>query len=230
MPFLLHIDTATEYGAVAISNNDTIIAFRENNDQKEHASFLHPAINAVVKDAGISIKELAAIAVTIGPGSYTGLRVGLTAAKGLCYALQKPLIAVSTLQAMALASIESTVGTNFVKPLLFAPMIDARRMEVYTSLYTSNAEIFSKPQALIINTETFAAEAINYNIIYSGNGSKKLQTVLPADNFFINEVIHSIKHVSIVAYTHFLNNTFENAAYCEPFYLKSFYSPNFVKK
>lgn len=230
MAFLLHIDTATEYGAVAVSHNDTIIAAQENSNQKEHASFVHPAIQAVIKTAGISITELDAIAVTIGPGSYTGLRVGLTAAKGLCYVLQKPLIAVNTLQAMALASIESSTHNNFVKPVLYAPMIDARRMEVYTGLYTNNTDTYNDTQALVIDEKIFAAEAEDYSIVFSGSGSKKLQTVLSADKIIVNDVVHSIRHVAIIAYKHFLNNAFEDVAYCEPFYLKSFYSPAFVKK
>lgn len=230
MAFLLHIDTATEYGAVAVSNNDIIIAAQANSKQKEHASFLHPAIRSVIADARIAINELDAIAVTIGPGSYTGLRVGLTAAKGLCYVLQKPLIAINTLQAMALASVECNTHKGFTRPALFAPMIDARRMEVYTGLYMSNAEAFSEVLALVIDENIFAAEAESYSIIFSGNGSKKLQTVLAADKIIVNEVMHSIRHVSIIAYKHFLNNRFENIAYCEPFYLKPFHSSAFVKK
>ncbi len=230
MAWLLLIDTATEYGAVAVSHHEELIAVQENGNQKEHASFLHPAIDAVVKAAGISFHQIDAVGVTIGPGSYTGLRVGLTAAKGICYVLNKPLVAVNTLQAMALASIESTSHMKFVKPVLHAPMMDARRMEVYTGLYTDSAEVYRIPQAIIIDNNIFVNESERYIIAFSGNCTKKMRSYLFGDQFILPESIHSMKHVAAIANKHFLNSTFENTAYCEPFYLKPFYSFNFVKK
>lgn len=230
MAIILHIDTATEYGAVGVSIHQELVAVRENNNQKEHASFLHPAIDTIIKASGISLREVDAVAVTIGPGSYTGLRVGLTAAKGLCYVLGKPLIAVDTLLAMAIASIEDTRHIHFEKPVLYAPMIDARRMEVYTGLYTSNADVFAEAKPLILNAGMFANEFEMHHIIFSGSGSKKLATALPGLDFFVSDAMHSIHHVSLIANKDFLNNEFVNPAYCEPFYLKPFHSPDFVKK
>ena len=138
MAFILNIDTATEYAGVCISDAGNILAKEESNEQKNHAIFVQSAIKKILSELALKPVSIAAIAVTQGPGSYTGLRVGLASAKGLCYALNKPLILINTLEVMALASIEATKisGTDISK-FLFSPMIDARRQEVFTALYDS---------------------------------------------------------------------------------------------
>jgi tRNA threonylcarbamoyladenosine biosynthesis protein TsaB len=229
MALLLHIDTATSYGAVALSNEKNLLATAESKDQKEHATFLHPAIEAVLRNSGTSLSALDAVAVTIGPGSYTGLRVGLAAAKGLCYALQKPLIAVNTLQAMALASSEHPIIGNG-KPLLYAPMIDARRMEVFTALYDGQLHTHTDAHALVIDEEVFSKEMNNFFIVFSGDGSKKLKGVLNSNDFVISDAVHTISHVAAIGYDRFLKQQFEDVAYCEPLYVKPFHTTSFVKK
>lgn len=133
MPLILHIDTATNYASICISKDDVVLGFEENAEQKNHASFLQPAIKAMFAKCNFNLSDIDAVAVTNGPGSYTGLRVGLASAKGLCFALNKALILLNTLQVMAAASIESKKEEDI--DILFCPMIDARRMEVFTALY-----------------------------------------------------------------------------------------------
>src|SRR5687768_2649863 len=123
MALILNIDTATETAMVSLAENDSILSFAVNNNQKDHASFLHPAIQDIINKTNKTIGEVDAVAVTSGPGSYTGIRVGMAAAKGLCYALQKPLITLNTLEVIALSSIE-----KIKEDALYCPMIDARRM------------------------------------------------------------------------------------------------------
>jgi tRNA threonylcarbamoyladenosine biosynthesis protein TsaB len=229
MALLLHIDTATSYGAVAISNDDDILYAVENSDQKEHAFFLHPAIQQVLERCKLEVKQLDAVSVTIGPGSYTGLRVALSAAKGICYTIQKPLIAVSTLQAIALAT-SQTVVIDTTLPILYAPMIDARRMEVFTALFTTQNEMYSQPQAMVLDENTYAEDIRGNFIVFSGDGAKKFSNVLSSNNILISNTTHTIGQVASIASRHFKNNTFENIAYCEPFYLKPFYMTGFVKK
>jgi tRNA threonylcarbamoyladenosine biosynthesis protein TsaB len=229
MALLLHIDTATSYGAVALSNDKHLLAAAESKDQKEHATFLHPAIEAVFRNGRILPSALDAVAVTIGPGSYTGLRVGLAAAKGLCYALRKPLIAVNTLQAMALASSEHPVSGNG-KPVLYAPMIDARRMEVFTALYDSQLHTHTDAQALVLDQESFSKEMKDFFIVFSGDGSKKLRSVLNSNSFIISDAVHTIGHVAAIGYDRFVKQQFEDVAYCEPLYVKPFHTTSFVKK
>jgi tRNA threonylcarbamoyladenosine biosynthesis protein TsaB len=154
LPIILNIDTATELASVCLSNNEQILAEKENAIQKEHASFIHLAIQQAVEQAGKSLKEIDAVAVTAGPGSYTGLRVGMATAKGLCYALSKPLIAINTLEVMTHGAITGQQNT-FTPDTLFCPMIDARRMEVFTSLYNSSLEDVLAPCALVLDSFFF---------------------------------------------------------------------------
>jgi tRNA threonylcarbamoyladenosine biosynthesis protein TsaB len=135
MALILNIDTATETGGICIAEEGKTLAMAVNPEQKDHASWLHPAVEKIMRDAGCGMKDLQAVAVTAGPGSYTGLRVGMAAAKGFCYALGIPLITENTLKVMALAAKEQAPGDG-----LLCPMIDARRMEVFTAVYQNDLE------------------------------------------------------------------------------------------
>ena len=226
MPLILLIDTATDYGAVALSANAVITASKESESQKEHASFLQPAIRQMMIEAGESLSGIDAVAVTIGPGSYTGLRVGLASAKGLCYALGKPLITVNTLQVMALASIETYLTENLSYTIapLFAPMIDARRMEVFTALYDLECRLVLAPEALIIDENMFASQLDKHQIIFSGNGAFKVKTIPVHPHITITATAHGIKHLAVLALEKFELHQFTEIAYCEPFYLKAFHT------
>lgn len=152
MPLLLNIDTATENATISISQNENVINFLGSSDQKHHASFLQPAIKQLLELNNFSIDQLDAISVTIGPGSYTGLRVGLASAKGLCYALNIPLIALGTLEVMALSVIKQNQKPE---SYLYCPMIDARRMEVFTALYDHNLNEIITPCSIDLKPKIF---------------------------------------------------------------------------
>lgn len=225
MALLLNIDTATEYAGVCISDGENILAIEESSDQKNHASFVQPAIKKIIDAAGIKLSSLDAIAVTQGPGSYTGLRVGLSTAKGLCYALNKPLILINTLEAMAIASIqESKIRESKNTNLLFCPMIDARRMEVFTALYTYQLENVLPPTAMILDAQSFSKELIDHQIIFSGCGNIKMKSLVSHQNVNFSNTKHNVKHVSILSQLRFNKNNFNDIAYSEPLYLKEFFS------
>ncbi|MBC7652821.1 MAG: tRNA (adenosine(37)-N6)-threonylcarbamoyltransferase complex dimerization subunit type 1 TsaB [Deinococcales bacterium] len=226
MGLLLHIDTATEYASVCVTNDGAIIGFAENADQKNHGAFLQPAIKKLFNESEFLLKNIDAISVSNGPGSYTGLRVGLTSAKGLCYALKKPLITINTLEVMAMAAIkESNNNCKITQPKYFCPLIDARRMEVFTAIYEANLNTILQPCAKIIDKNSFENYLKNDAILFSGNGHQKLKTVHENANANYSSVQHTAIHLSYLAELYFSKKMFANLAYCEPFYLKAFFLP-----
>ena len=223
MPLILNIDTATELASVCLSNNEKILAQRENTVQREHASFIHTAIKEVIAQAGKPLKNIDAVAVTAGPGSYTGLRVGMATAKGLCYALGKPLITINTLEVMTHAAIKGQ-NEEANPDTLFCPMIDARRMEVFTALYNSSLEEILSPCALILDSLFFNTWLDERKIMFFGNGSEKFKDIADHKNASFIEVHFSAKDLSALANTCFNNQEFANLAYAEPLYIKEFHS------
>lgn len=226
MPILLNIDTATENASVCITKEDIVLGIAENADQKNHAAFLQPAIQKLLGDTGVTFAEIDAVAVTAGPGSYTGLRVGMASAKGLCYALNKPLITVNTLEVMALAAIQQDqlmANTSNITTY-YCPMIDARRMEVFTAMYSSLLEEILSPAAMILDEKSFTTEAEKQRIVFSGNGSEKLAGLIKAAGFVFSKVSHNATHLSVLAAQHFQKNQFASLAYAEPVYLKEFFN------
>ncbi|MGI8582598.1 MAG: tRNA (adenosine(37)-N6)-threonylcarbamoyltransferase complex dimerization subunit type 1 TsaB, partial [Chitinophagaceae bacterium] len=186
MAIILNIDTATENATISISEKDKAIDAVTNRNQKDHASFLQPAIKNLLQRAGLSINKLNAVAVTAGPGSYTGLRVGMASAKGLCYALNIPMITINTLQVMAFSCIKEMQEQS----ALYCPMIDARRMEVFTAVYDHNLTEEIKPCSLILDTGTFINILQTNKIYFSGSGALKLKNLLDNKNaVYINKEI-----------------------------------------
>lgn len=179
-----------------------------------HAEKLHVFIEEILKEAGITVRDLKAIAISKGPGSYTGLRIGVSAAKGLCYALQIPLISVDTLQVLA-QKVTQNDG-------LIIPMIDARRMEVYSAVFDSNHQKIMEVQAEVLTEESYAD--ITETIYFVGDCQEKCQTVLTKHNFvFLPEIVFpSANEMSAISFEKFTKNDFEDVAYFEPFYLKDF--------
>jgi tRNA threonylcarbamoyladenosine biosynthesis protein TsaB len=220
MAIILNIDTATELAGVCLSSDNDILATEETAGQKTHASFIQPAIQKVLQTAGLTVKDIDAVAVTGGPGSYTGLRVGLSTAKGLCYALNKPLIMVNTLEVMAFAAIADHSGPN--NNVLFCPMIDARRMEVFTALYTPGLQLVMPPAAMILDETSFAAELENNTLVFSGNGSLKAG-IIKHPNAIFAKTGYDVNKLAILALLYYKASKFEDLAYCEPLYLKEFY-------
>lgn len=184
-----------------------------------HASHLHPMISTLLQETGYTLSDLNAIAISMGPGSYTGLRVGVSAAKGLAYTLQIPLIAINTLQALS----NRFVRLNGPQNAMLVPMIDARRLEVYTAIYNSNAQEIMATQAKIIDEQAFHEELNHHELIFFGNGSEKCRDLIkhPNASFHANFTCGASGLLSL-AQEAYQNKAFENLAYFEPYYLKDF--------
>ncbi|MET0464438.1 MAG: tRNA (adenosine(37)-N6)-threonylcarbamoyltransferase complex dimerization subunit type 1 TsaB [Chitinophagaceae bacterium] len=219
MAIILHIDTAVEGASVCVAANGSLVAPVLTTRQKDQSGWLHTSINELMKTADLRMNELNAIAVTIGPGSYTGLRVGLSAAKGLCFALQIPLITINTLEVMAYAARPD--NSNW----LICPMIDARRMEVFTAIYDSSLKEIMAPCAMILNGTNFDHMLVDNKMIFSGNGSPKWKEVLSNDNAQFSDVVTSAGDMVQLAAKYYEDKRFADLAYTEPFYVKEFYSP-----
>lgn len=228
MPLLLNIDTATEHASVCISNNEHILGLIESTEQKNHASFVQPAIEELLSRQGYTLSQVDAVAATAGPGSYTGLRVGLASAKGICYALQKPLILVNTLEIMAQAvlSYYEKTGEKIPSNAILYPMIDARRMEVFTAIYTSSLEQLKEPYALIIDQHSFDEALSEQPIIFSGSGHEKVKSLISHPSAIFCGVQHNASHLAAKAVKAYLSGHFADLAYSEPLYVKEFFNPS----
>ena len=175
MSLILNIDTALDKASVCLADNDKPIAHFTNSDQKDHAAWLHNSIARLLKEQKYTLKDVDAIGVTIGPGSYTGLRVGLAAAKGFCYALNIPLLTIETLTLIAFAAKGSAKDW-------IVPMIDARRMEVFTAVFDKEMTCIKKPFAVVIDETSFEKELIQHKILFCGNGATKANSLIKNDN------------------------------------------------
>ena len=221
MALLLNIDTATELASVCISLDGNALSMLSNNQQKEHASFIHVAIQQAAKQANIHLADLHAVAVTIGPGSYTGLRVGLATAKGICYALNLPLITESTLKVMANAAL----AAGYDEEVLLCPMIDARRMEVFTAVYDQNLQELMKEQALVVDATNFDIFLTNKKVLFFGSGATKLEGIITHKNSLFKAVNYNASSLVSLAEQAFTEKRLADVAYAEPRYLKEFYTP-----
>jgi len=220
---ILQIETATASCSVALAKDGCILAVREINQRNIHAEVITVFIDELIASAAISYQDLDAIAVSSGPGSYTGLRIGISTAKGLCFALDKPLIAVETLEAMTLGVIHARKG-GMEKDLLLCPMIDARRMEVFTAIFTPDGRKIRPTTAEIITGDSFANLLGNNKILFFGDGAEKCREVLSknANARFLPGFLNSAVHLTQRATEKFNKKEFEDVAYFEPYYLKDF--------
>ena len=215
MSYILNIETATKNCSVALAKEGKTILCKEIAEEGySHAERLHVFIEEIIKETGITYQDISAIAVSQGPGSYTGLRIGVSAAKGLCFALDIPLIAVDTLQVLAS---QANVSSG-----LIIPMLDARRMEVYSAIYTSNFENKRAVQAEIITENSF--EDLGETLYFVGDCAEKCKPVLTKENFiFMDEIKYpSAKDMSFLSYEKHQKNDTVDVAYFEPYYLKDF--------
>lgn len=224
MAIILNIETATSVCSVSLSKDGEILSLKETSEKNSHSEVITVFIEKVLKESKIKAGILDAIAVSMGPGSYTGLRIGVSTAKGLCYAIDKPLISVSTLQAMALGMTKSDEIRELDQYVLFCPMIDARRMEVYSALYDMNNVPVRDTRAEIIDEHSFDSYLNNHKIIFFGNGASKCRDVLSHQEnaVFVDDIFPSSINMAEIAEQKFLNKEFEDIAYFEPFYLKDF--------
>jgi tRNA threonylcarbamoyladenosine biosynthesis protein TsaB len=216
LAIILNIETSTKNCSVSIANSGKIVAIKElNNGSYSHAEVLHPYIETILKEGSIANHQIDAIAVSKGPGSYTGLRIGVSAAKGLCYALNKPLIAIETLTSLSWAiSIDEGV---------IVPMLDARRMEVYAAVYNKDHQEVRKIKAEILDETSFSSELEKGKVYFLGDGSQKCKEIITHQNaVFIDGKFPSSKEMASLSYLKYKKNDTEDVAYFEPFYLKDF--------
>lgn len=218
MAIILNIDTATETASVCMADGENILAVKFNSDAKQHASFLQPAVAEICKEAKPELKQIDAVAVSNGPGSYTGLRVGLSSAKGICYALKKPLILINTLQVIAEANKFSSEKFD-----LIAPMIDARRMEVFTAVFDTSLQTVMEPAAMILTAESFENLLQKQRILFCGGGAEKWRSVSQHPNAIFQFIQHNAGHLNVLAQKAFNQRQFADLAYAEPFYVKAFF-------
>lgn len=227
MSLILHIETATDVCSVSLAKNGVLLGTVESTEGKSHARILNSFIDELLKKEGVQFNELTAVAVSKGPGSYTGLRIGVAAAKGLCYALNIPLIAINTLQSMT-AFLMSRDIKKFQpeESFLFAPLIDARRMEVYTAVFNKQLHFIEDTKAEIITQDSFKAYTKENKIVFFGDGESKSKPVLQqlGNALFVEDFKTSALGMVTLAYTIFEEKKFEDIAYFEPFYLKDFVS------
>jgi len=225
MPKILHIDTATQFCSVTLTDGEQIIALKESSEKNAHSRVITVWIDEVLKQNNISPGAIDAVAVSQGPGSYTGLRIGVSTAKGLCYALNKPLISVGTLQAMAFGMAKNFLEKNPVADQhLFCPMIDARRMEVYAAIFDQHNRQIREIKAEIITETSFEEEFKTSKIVFGGDGADKCKSLLSVNSnaIFLNDFQPSSKYMVKMALKKFVKADFEDVAYFEPFYLKDF--------
>lgn len=232
MALILNIETSTDICSVCISDNDNILNYKEIKDEKSHASKLGLFIEELFKDLGIQAKKLDAVAVSRGPGSYTGLRIGVSTAKGIAYAIEKPLISIDSFKALSRKVIKELEKQNEnLSKTLFCPMIDAKRMEVYTSLFDNNLENIEKISAKNIDTDSFQKYLETRKIYFFGNGAEKCKPILNSRNaFFIDNINPSSLNMVIDSYERYMTRKFEDIAYFEPYYLKDFVATISKKK
>lgn len=217
MSLLLQIDTALGNATVSLAANGALAGVKENHDMRDQAAWIHTAIQQLLQEHNYTTAQLNAVAVVAGPGSYTGLRIGLATAKGLCYALQLPLIAINTLQLIATAAAPYT--TDWV-----CAMIDARRMEVFMAIYNKAGETMVTPTAKVIDADSFSEVLQNHHLVFAGNSNTKVKTVVNHPNAVFLENNYTVSDICTIANQMYSNKLFTELAYAEPFYVKEYYN------
>jgi tRNA threonylcarbamoyladenosine biosynthesis protein TsaB len=222
MDLILCIETATSVCSVALVGDGSVVSVRESAANNAHSEELTVLIRDIMTENSLRFSELSAVAVSRGPGSYTGLRIGVSAAKGLCYALGIPLVSVDTLQSMAYGMVTG----NFHKgsaPVLFCPMIDARRMEVYSAVFDEQNKQVRETRAEIISQHSFLEYPEKTLMVFAGDGAAKCREVISHPNaLFPEKAFPSSNDMAAIAAERFSKGLFEDMAYFEPFYLKEF--------
>src|SRR6266487_3641099 len=218
MPLLLHIDTATEIATLTISESEIVIHSIINENQKEHASFLQAGIKNLLELSNSTIDQLSAVSVTSGPGSYTGLRVGIASAKGICFALNIPLILLNTLEVMA-ASVIATMNRN-AESMLFCPMIDARRTEVFTAVYDNSLTEILAPCVMKINESSFRQLLRKHVLFFSGSGAEKSSKVIMQPGALFGKIKILPSEIARIANQKFENQVFSDISESDALYIK----------
>ncbi len=224
MSRILCVDTSSFICSVSVFENLSLISSNSTEVEKSHSKLLIQLIDQSLKDANIKINEIDAFAVSMGPGSYTGLRIGVSTVKGLCYSLEKPLISINTLEILSKSALNHINNYN---DFFICPMIDARRMEVFIKMLDNDFNEVEKDKALILDDKSFNDIGGGKSIYFFGDGSNKFQKITNNKNFhFIDNIISSSKHMGELANIKYENNQFENLTTFEPFYIKDFFIVN----
>ncbi len=226
MSLILHIETATPVCSAALSKDGQLLDLQETNDPRSHATRLSPFIKELMDSNNYDFSDLDAVSISLGPGSYTGLRIGVSTAKGIGYGAGIPLIGISTLQALANRIIQEgkvVLGDISTKNLLLCPMLDARRMEVYTAFFSPQLELARKVQADIIEPDSYMEYLEAGPVLFFGNGSDKCRDIIQHPNAeFIPDIEPSSQYMIQLAEAAWEKQEFVDTAYFEPFYLKEF--------
>ncbi len=219
MAVILSIETSTPTSSIALHEDGKLISSQHIHVDKSHAEYLTLSIKNLLETSEFSMKSVNALAVSKGPGSYTGLRIGTSTAKGICYALDVPLIAINTLEAMAYG-----MAKLLYEDVLLCPMIDARRMEVFCTVTNKELSIIENTSAKIIDIDSYSNLLSKHKMIFFGNGAMKCSTTLSHQKnaIFISGISPSAEHIGELAWHEYQQNHFENVAYFEPYYLKDF--------
>lgn len=223
MALILNIETATTVCSVSLAKDGKLLSLKEQNGDYSHAENLTLFIENVCKQANIKLPQIDAVAVSKGPGSYTGLRIGVSTAKGLCYSLDKALIAVDTLLSIKATAVQS-LKFKVESSDLFCPMLDARRMEVYCAIYNSEGNVVKETAAEIIDEHSFSEILKTSKVVFFGDGAAKCKETFSKNSnaVFIDDIVPSAKDMITLSENAFNAKQFEDVAYFEPYYLKDF--------
>jgi tRNA threonylcarbamoyladenosine biosynthesis protein TsaB len=221
---ILNIETTTKNCSVSLAENGVLVALKEINEGSySHAEHLHPFIDVILNEVGKEYSDITAVAVSKGPGSYTGLRIGVSAAKGFCYALEIPMISIDTL-----ASLAHVVQTDNA---IIIPMLDARRMEVYQAVFTADYKHLEQTKAQVVEENTYDTYLNKSKVYFVGDAVEKIQTIISHPNaVFVANEFPSAKEMAPLSYEKFIIHDFEDVAYFEPYYLKDFIAVKSTKK
>ena len=223
MAVILSIETATHACSVALHDNGKLLSGLELNEAQTAGSKLASLIDRLIESCQLKPNDINAVAISSGPGSYTGLRIGVATAKGLCYALDIPLISINTLELMAFQVKENTTTTGHSESILLCPMLDARRMEVYTMLLDEELNIVKPTEAKVMDEQSFELELKAGTILFFGNGSDKCRSIINHPNaHFIDNIAPSASSMGKMAFRKWQMKQIENLITFEPFYLKDF--------
>ena len=223
MNYILNIHTTENRAIVNICDEDHVLSTMENETQNQHAGFLHLSIQKLLQEGNIPVSNLKAIGVTGGPGSYTGIRIGLATTKGLCFALGIPMMMYNSLELMAFSAIAEHAENE---KALFCPMIDARRMEVFSAVYDYNLAEIRPPSALILNENSFEDIPKDSHLFYFGSGAKKFNEIAGNSYFNLHYILSDITSEALGAFgwNKFKKNDFDNIINAKPLYVKDFYT------
>ena len=219
---ILNIDTATPDASICLSEEGRNLGLLKNDDQKDHAAWLHVAIGDLLQQCGHELKDLDAVGVTSGPGSYTGLRVSMAAAKGFCYTLGKPLLLENTLKVMAWSAIQQSVAPDL---FLYCPMIDARRMEVFTAIYNANLEEKLSPSAMVLDEKFSGYFPSGIEMIVFGSGSEKYRPLAAETPVRLATIHTDASHLAFLTALKYAKGEFSPVSTAVPFYGKAFFTP-----